>query len=147
MQHVGCTAYAHEAAALLGGDDLAVKAAALRTDFTAPRDVVVTYLPDLAPGAAPLRRIRAAGVAVVRSRQIRTGYSRATCEVAARTAERVGLGPDTAPRPDRDLRVVERQGRAAAASRRSDRAGRPLRPGRRRRRAAAPPRRRAGGRR
>src|SRR4051794_41776240 len=97
MQHVGCTAYAHEAAALLGGDALAVKAAALRTDFTAPRDVVVTYLPNLAPGAAPLRRIRAAGVAVVRSRQIRNGYSRANCEVAARTAERVGLGPDTPP--------------------------------------------------
>jgi len=93
MQHVGCTAYAHEAAALLGGDDLAVKAAALRTDFTAPRDVVVTYLPNLAPGAAPLRRIRAAGVAVVRSRQIRNGYSRANCEVAARTPSASASAP------------------------------------------------------
>src|SRR5688500_17879531 len=43
LQHIGCTAYSHEAAALLGGDDVAVKAAALRTDFTAPRDVVVSY--------------------------------------------------------------------------------------------------------
>ena len=26
LQHVGCTAYAHETAALLGGDDIAVRA-------------------------------------------------------------------------------------------------------------------------
>jgi hypothetical protein len=36
LQHIGCTAYAHEAAALLGGDELAVKAAAIRTDFGSP---------------------------------------------------------------------------------------------------------------
>jgi hypothetical protein len=30
LQHVGCTAYAHEAAALLGGDEIAVKRAAMR---------------------------------------------------------------------------------------------------------------------
>jgi hypothetical protein len=30
MQHVGCAGYAHEAAALLGGDEIAVKAPALR---------------------------------------------------------------------------------------------------------------------
>jgi hypothetical protein len=71
LQHIGCTAYAHEAAALLGGDELAVKAAAIRTDFGSASDVLLGYLPRLAPGRgaqlAPLssdvRRPAAAGVA------------------------------------------------------------------------------------
>src|SRR6266851_4318295 len=33
LQHIGCTAYAHEAAALLGGDEIAVKRAAMHTNF------------------------------------------------------------------------------------------------------------------
>jgi hypothetical protein len=52
LQHVGCTGYAHEAAALLGGDEIAVKRAAVRTDFPDPRDVLRTYLPALAPTRA-----------------------------------------------------------------------------------------------
>ena len=92
LQHVGCTAYAHEAAALLGGDEIAVKGAAVRTDFTRPREVLLEYLPNLAPGAGALTRLRVAGVAAARSRQITDGYTRANCEVAALTARRVGLG-------------------------------------------------------
>lgn len=92
LQHVGCTAYAHEAAALLGGDEIAVKRAAVRTDFSKPGEVVGSYLRALAPEAAPLVRLRAAGVAVARQRQIVEGYSRANCEVAALTARRIGLG-------------------------------------------------------
>src|ERR1700687_5451023 len=46
LQHIGCTAYAHEAAAMLGGDEIAVKRAALRTDFTSPGDVLTGYLPQ-----------------------------------------------------------------------------------------------------
>lgn len=37
-----------------------------------------------------------AGTAVVRARSLVRGYSAANCEVAARTAERVGLGPGVA---------------------------------------------------
>ena len=92
LQHIGCTAYAHEAAAMLGGDELAVKSAAMRTDFAHPRDVLVVYLPHLAPQAGMLTRLRAAGVAAARSRQIVAGYSRANCEVAALTGRRLGLG-------------------------------------------------------
>jgi hypothetical protein len=51
LQHIGCTGYAHEAAVMLGGDEIAVKRAALRTDFGSPRDIVSTYLPHLAPTA------------------------------------------------------------------------------------------------
>src|SRR5215471_18129954 len=93
LQHIGCTAYAHEAAALLGGDELAVKAAAIRTDFSSPGDVVLGYLPRLAPGSAGLARLRVAVTAATHARQLVAGYSRANCEVAARTAARVGLGP------------------------------------------------------
>ena len=92
LQHAGCTGYAHEAAALLGGDELAVKAAAVRTDFGKPAEVLRGYLPALAPDAPALTRLRAAAVAAGRARQITDGYTRANCEVAARTARRVGLG-------------------------------------------------------
>jgi hypothetical protein len=92
LQHIGCTAYAHEAAGLLGGDDIAVKAAAARTDFDDPGDVLLGYLPSLAPDAGAAARVRAAGVAALRARRITAGYSQANCEVAARTARRVGLG-------------------------------------------------------
>lgn len=91
LQHIGCTAYAHEAAALLGGDEIAVKRAAVHTDFGDPRDILRSYLPHLAPTADILTRLRAAGTAAVRARDVVRGYSRANCEVAARTAERVGL--------------------------------------------------------
>jgi HD-GYP domain-containing protein (c-di-GMP phosphodiesterase class II) len=94
LQHVGCTAYAHEAAALLGGDEIAVKAAAMRTDFSRPREVFLVYLPALAPGAGLAGRLRIAGTAAVRSRAITAGYTAANCEVAAMTAVRLGLGPE-----------------------------------------------------
>ena len=96
LQHVGCTGFAHEAAALLGGDEIAVKRAALRTDFGDVRQIARGYLLHLAPAAPPLTRARAAGTALVRARAIVAGYSRANCEVAARTAERAGLGPGVA---------------------------------------------------
>lgn len=96
LQHIGCTAYAHEAAALLGGDEIAVKRAAVHTDFGDRRDIARSYLPQLAPTAGAATRLRAAATAAVRSRQIVQGYSSSNCEVAARTAERVGLGPGVA---------------------------------------------------
>jgi hypothetical protein len=92
LQHIGCTGYAHEAAAMLGGDEIAVKRAALRTDFGSTRDVLGSYLPHLAPAAGMLTRLRVAGTAALRAGEIVQGYTRSNCEVAARTAERVGLG-------------------------------------------------------
>jgi HD-GYP domain-containing protein (c-di-GMP phosphodiesterase class II) len=91
LQHLGCTAYAHEAAGALGGDEIAVKSAALRTDFARPGDVVRTYLPALAPEAPPATRLRVAGTAMRRARSITAGYQRANCEVAMLAARRIGL--------------------------------------------------------
>src|SRR5438105_7410249 len=74
LQHIGCTAYAHEAASLLGGDEISVKRAALRTDFGNLADVMLGYLPSLAPSASVLTRVRAAATAAVHGRDIVQGY-------------------------------------------------------------------------
>src|SRR5689334_13923739 len=93
LQHAGCTAYAHEAAAFYGGDEIAAKAAAVRTNFNRPSEVVGSYLLRLAPDAGVLTRLRVAAVAAGRAGQITRGFTVANCEVAALTARRVGLGP------------------------------------------------------
>jgi hypothetical protein len=40
LQHAGCTAYAHETAAMVGGDDIAVRAGGAKVDFAYPRDAL-----------------------------------------------------------------------------------------------------------
>lgn len=92
LQHVGCTAFAHETAALLGGDDRAVNAAGARTNFADPSDLFRTFLPELTRGADVFRRLRLSTAAIVRGSTMDQGVSRANCEVAAAMAERIGLG-------------------------------------------------------
>src|SRR4030081_1676068 len=75
LQHIGCTAYAHEAAALLGGDEIAVKRAAMRTNFRHGGEVLGGYLPSLAPTASLLTQVRVAATAAVRGSSIVQGYS------------------------------------------------------------------------
>jgi putative nucleotidyltransferase with HDIG domain len=102
LQHAGCTGYAHEAAAFYGGDEIAAKAAAVRTNFSRPSEVVGTYLMGLAPDASVFTRLRVAAVAAGRAGHITRGFTRANCEVAALTARRVGLGPGV----ERGLREI-----------------------------------------
>jgi hypothetical protein len=92
LQHVGCTAFAHETAALLGGDDRAVNAAGAKTNFADPTDVLRTFLPELTGGADVFRRLRLVTAAMVRGAKMDQGLPRANCEVAAAMAERLGLG-------------------------------------------------------
>jgi HD-GYP domain-containing protein (c-di-GMP phosphodiesterase class II) len=90
LRHLGCTATAHEEAHL-GGDELAVRPAAERADFGNPREAV----------ALLLQMGRGTGVERVRylTRALRAGKEgdhailTAVCEVGARLAERLGLGP------------------------------------------------------
>jgi HD-GYP domain-containing protein (c-di-GMP phosphodiesterase class II) len=93
LQHVGCTAYSHEASALFA-DEILVKRASLETNFDRPREVV-TYLAALASETPKGSRARAVGATVLRSRSVTEGYSRANCEVAAGVARRLGLGDGT----------------------------------------------------
>jgi response regulator RpfG family c-di-GMP phosphodiesterase len=77
---------------MLGGDEIAVKRASVRTDFGDLGSLLRVYLPRLAPTANPLMQLRVAATALVRGGELVRGYSRANCEVAAHTAERIGLG-------------------------------------------------------
>jgi hypothetical protein len=47
LQHVGCTAYAYETAALLGGDDIAVRAGGARIDDASPKEALPFLLFEL----------------------------------------------------------------------------------------------------
>ncbi|WP_017584185.1 HD domain-containing phosphohydrolase [Nocardiopsis valliformis] len=96
LRHVGCTAFAHEAALLLGGDDRRVNAAGARTDFSDVRDILATFLPGLWEGEGLARRVRLTA-ATVRAGPVMDGPGRrANCEVAAQMADRLGLGPGVA---------------------------------------------------
>ncbi|WP_304455366.1 HD domain-containing phosphohydrolase [Nocardiopsis sp. YSL2] len=96
LRHVGCTAFAHETALLLGGDDRRVNAAGARTDFSDVRDILTTFLPGISGGAGVARRLRLAAATARGGRVIDRDGHRADCEVAAQMADRLGLGPGVA---------------------------------------------------
>jgi putative nucleotidyltransferase with HDIG domain len=92
LQHVGCTAYAHETAALFGGDDIAVRAAGARVDFANPREALSFSLFEVGKNATPLSRARAVIVAVSKGQKFGEELARSNCEVAVNMARRLGLG-------------------------------------------------------
>ena len=53
LQHIGCTAYAHETAALFGGDDIAVRAGGARIDSANPREALPSYCSNLVRAQRP----------------------------------------------------------------------------------------------
>ena len=89
LLHLGCTAYAHEAAAAFGGDDIAVFQSGARTDFSAPTQVFTTWLPGVVRGLPLGAKLRVGATALVRSAQVGAALQRATCEVAVGTARRL----------------------------------------------------------
>lgn len=88
MQHLGCTAPAHEMVHLFG-DELAVLPWAERTDERNARETLA-FMAQLGGGGAG--RVRHIARTVVGGRQASTRAIRAVCEVGARLAERLGLG-------------------------------------------------------
>jgi HD-GYP domain-containing protein (c-di-GMP phosphodiesterase class II) len=89
LRHIGCTASAHEEAAHGGGDELATRPLASRTDFRSPREALALLAATLL--AAPVSR---------RPKVLATSLGswgdlalRAICEVGSTMAERLGLGP------------------------------------------------------
>ena len=89
LQHLGCTAYAHEAAGTWG-DDLASVRMALMTDFTRPADVWRTWVSGVA-GATGRSRARVLATTVTAGRRVEAVAPVATCEVARDAARRLGL--------------------------------------------------------
>jgi HD-GYP domain-containing protein (c-di-GMP phosphodiesterase class II) len=85
--HVGCLAYSHETAAVLG-DDVAVHRAVVRMD--SPVGVFTVLLPELTRGLSPAARLKAAAVLTARGPGFAKRHDLASCETARATARRIG---------------------------------------------------------
>lgn len=91
LRHLGCTAYAPEAANLFG-NDVANNDAGERTHFADPKDVFATYLPTILKQVDVIEKARIVGISLSGygmrfSRQL----SRANCEVGRDASARLGL--------------------------------------------------------
>lgn len=93
LQHVGCVGYAREAAAIFGGRDVEMNAAGSHTDFSNPLDMFRTFVPELSAGVDVLTRMRILTAALTKGVRLGPVIHRASCEVGAATARRIGL-PD-----------------------------------------------------
>lgn len=93
LEHVGCTAYAHETAAAFV-DEVAMNVAAAKTNLAEPRDLLRVFLPGVTRGLPGVERARVALFAVGRGARFGKAFTTATCEVARETARRLGLPPD-----------------------------------------------------
>jgi HD-GYP domain-containing protein (c-di-GMP phosphodiesterase class II) len=91
LQHAGCTGFAHETA-IVYGDELAINAAAARTDTTDVADMVNTFLRAATRGKGPVAWTRATLYTLVRGSSFGRRYATARCEVGRETARRLGLG-------------------------------------------------------
>jgi HD-GYP domain-containing protein (c-di-GMP phosphodiesterase class II)/DNA-binding CsgD family transcriptional regulator len=93
LQHVGCTAYAHETARLVGGDDIALRAAGAAVDSANPREIVPFLLTGIGKGAPPAKRARAVLTAIRLGSSFEASLSQSNCEAAVNIAGRLGMGP------------------------------------------------------
>jgi HD-GYP domain-containing protein (c-di-GMP phosphodiesterase class II) len=92
LRHVGCTAYSHETAALLGGHDIAIRAGGDKVDFTNPKEALSYFVFEVGKGAAPFGRARALFMAVSKGQRFDRELHLSNCEVAAHMARRLSLG-------------------------------------------------------
>ena len=88
LEHIGCSGFAHEAAARYG-DELVANAAAARTNIADPRDVMRTFMPAVARRARTPGPDRCDGDHDGQAG--RTLFATAACEVGQATARRLGL--------------------------------------------------------
>jgi HD-GYP domain-containing protein (c-di-GMP phosphodiesterase class II) len=92
LMHVGCTAFAHEQAALFGGDEIAVNALGSQIDDGNLREVL-GFLLELGRGMRPAERARLFFVGLTQGERFGREVATATCEVAASMARRLDLSP------------------------------------------------------
>jgi HD-GYP domain-containing protein (c-di-GMP phosphodiesterase class II) len=93
LQHIGCTAYAHETASLFGGDDIALRAEGANADNADLREFIGFLVLGIGRGAPLPVRLRAVLAAVRLGASFDEALSRANCEVARDVVNRIGLGP------------------------------------------------------
>jgi HD-GYP domain-containing protein (c-di-GMP phosphodiesterase class II) len=92
LAHAGCTAFAHEQAALLAGDEVAINAAGSKADFSDLGEVL-GFLGDVARGRTPADRVRIVFGALAGGGKFDRELATANCEIAATVVSRAGLAP------------------------------------------------------
>lgn len=115
LQHLGCTAYAHEST-LLWGDDVVSTRLAFLTDFSAPRDVWHTFVSGLAASTDTSRQ-RVLATIVTRGRRAQPEGMAATCEVARDASQQLGLPPGVQTGLSHVLAMWNGKGQPPAAGR------------------------------
>lgn len=89
LQHLGCTAYAHESAQVWG-DDVSATRVAFLTNWADPRDIWHTWVSELAESTGR-SKVRALGTTLAAARGVNTDGPVATCEVARDASRQLGL--------------------------------------------------------
>lgn len=93
LRFLGCTADAHEFAALVGGDDIGVRKAIAPVLGGSGQEFARQVMPKIGGGQNPLRRARLLTRMMAGGQnQVREGV-RAHCEMGERLAARLGLSP------------------------------------------------------
>ncbi len=95
LEHLGCTAFSHENAAVWG-DDIAATRQAFLANWAEPSDLLRTFVPGVA-AATGRPRPRVLATALTAGRRMDRLGPPATCEVARDASRRLGL-PDTVQR-------------------------------------------------
>src|SRR5579859_3157737 len=91
LRFLGCTADAHDMAALVGGDEIAIRAAIAPVLSGTAGEFASGVMPQVGRGQTPIRRARlVAGMMVGGRDRARSGV-RAHCELAENLALRLGL--------------------------------------------------------
>ena len=93
LRFVGCTASAHEDAAMAGGDDIGLRAAGAKADLGNPRDMARLLLFELAPERSAFERARLILGILAQGGRGEREMQAAHCEVGAAVARRLRLTP------------------------------------------------------
>ncbi|MDQ6772775.1 MAG: HD domain-containing protein [Candidatus Dormibacteraeota bacterium] len=91
LRFLGCTADAHEWAEMVGGDEIAVRAAIAPVLGGRPNEFASRVMPAVGAGRGPLRRLRLVAGMVRSGRDRAREGLRAHCEVGESLAHRLGL--------------------------------------------------------
>lgn len=91
LRFLGCTAYSHEEAKAMGGDDIATARLYAPVDFSSMRELGAATLFGLAKEAPLGERVGIVASAFGGASRMRHEYVVSQCEVARRLSERLGL--------------------------------------------------------
>lgn len=93
LRHIGCTAYAHEEAALFAGEEIAARAAVATADMANPREAIGFTISKVGAHLGPMARAGAVVTSLVRTPRAINELAASNCEVGSMMARRLDL-PD-----------------------------------------------------